>query len=40
MPRANRYIQPSYIYHITYRCHNREFLLCFLDVQEAPTLHW
>lgn len=27
MPRANRYIQPGHIYHITHRCHNREFLL-------------
>ncbi len=32
MPRANRYIQPGYIYHLTHRCHNREFLLrCRLD---------
>jgi putative transposase len=29
MPRANRYIQPGYIYHLTHRCHNREFLLRF-----------
>lgn len=27
MPRANRYIQPGHIYHITHRCHNRNFLL-------------
>ena len=27
MPRANRYIQPGYVYHLTHRCHNREFLL-------------
>ncbi len=27
MPRANRYIQPGHIYHLTHRCHNREFLL-------------
>lgn len=29
MPRANRYIQPGYVYHLTHRCHNREFLLRF-----------
>jgi putative transposase len=27
MPRANRYLQPGYVYHLTHRCHNREFLL-------------
>jgi putative transposase len=27
MPRANRYIQPGYVYHLTHRCNNREFLL-------------
>jgi putative transposase len=27
MPRANRYILPGYIYHLTHRCHNRKFLL-------------
>jgi putative transposase len=32
MPRANRYIQPGYIYHLTHRCHNRKFLLrCRID---------
>ncbi|MEI6632399.1 MAG: transposase [Chlamydiota bacterium] len=29
MPRANRYIQPGYLYHITHRCHDRSFLLKF-----------
>lgn len=29
MPRANRYILPGYLYHITHRCHNRSFLLKF-----------
>jgi putative transposase len=29
MPRANRYIQPGCIYHLTHRCHNRNFLLRF-----------
>ncbi len=29
MPRANRYILPGYIYHITHRCHDRDFLLRF-----------
>ncbi len=27
MPRANRYILPGYVYHLTQRCHNRQFLL-------------
>jgi putative transposase len=35
MPRANRYILPGYIYHLTHRCHNRRFLLrCRLDRNE------
>lgn len=29
MPRANRYIVPGQIYHITHRCHDRAFLLKF-----------
>jgi putative transposase len=29
VPRANRYILPGHIYHLTHRCHNREFLLRF-----------
>ncbi len=29
MPRANRYILPRQSYHITHRCHNRNFLLRF-----------
>jgi putative transposase len=29
MPRANRYIQPGCVYHLTHRCHNRHFLLRF-----------
>lgn len=29
MPRANRYIMPGQIYHITHRCHGRAFLLKF-----------
>ncbi|MBD3375179.1 hypothetical protein GF406_09100 [candidate division KSB1 bacterium] len=26
MPRANRHFLPGYIWHITHRCHNRDFL--------------
>ena len=26
MPRANRYIQPGSLYHLTHRCHDRKFL--------------
>ena len=29
MPRANRYYLPGYVWHITHRCHKREFLLKF-----------
>lgn len=27
MPRSNRYIQPGHVYHLTHRCHDKEFLL-------------
>jgi putative transposase len=26
MPRANRFILPGYLYHVTHRCHDRKFL--------------
>ena len=29
MPRANRYIVPGHVYHLTHRCHDRQFLLRF-----------
>jgi putative transposase len=29
MPRANRYFIPGHIWHLTHRCHQREFLLKF-----------
>jgi putative transposase len=29
MPRANRYITAGSIYHVTHRCHDREFLFKF-----------
>jgi putative transposase len=29
MPRANRFYEVGYIYHITHRCNHREFLLAF-----------
>ena len=29
MPRANRYHVPGYIWHLTHRCHKKEFLLKF-----------
>lgn len=29
MPRSNRYILPGYTYHLTHRCHNKEFLFKF-----------
>jgi putative transposase len=29
VPRSNRYILPGHIYHLTQRCHGREYLLRF-----------
>jgi putative transposase len=29
MPRASRYYIPGYVWHITHRCHKKEFLLRF-----------
>lgn len=29
MPRANRFVLPGYIYHLTHRCHDKKFLLKF-----------
>ena len=29
MPRANRYYVPGYTWHLTHRCHKKEFLLKF-----------
>lgn len=29
MPRANRHFLPGYVWHLTHRCHKREFLLKF-----------
>src|SRR5690606_27539157 len=39
MPRANRYFLPGYIWHITHRCHNQEFLLKFAQ-DRRHWLHW
>ncbi len=30
MPGANRYYIPRYVWHITHRCHKKEFLLKFV----------
>ena len=29
MPRANRHFIPGYVWHITHRCHKKDFLLKF-----------
>ena len=39
MPRANRYYLPGYVWHITHRCHKREFLLKF-DKDKRRWIHW
>lgn len=35
MPRANRYILPGHVCHLTHRCHNRAFLLRFARDKKA-----
>ena len=39
MPRANRFYSPGIIWHITHRCHNREFLLKF-ERDRRCWKHW
>ncbi len=39
MPRANRFHIPGYIWHITHRCHKKEFLLKF-NRDRRRWLHW
>ncbi len=39
MPRANRYFLPGHIWHITHRCHKKEFLLKFTRDRQR-WLHW
>ena len=41
MPRANRYFVPGKFYHLTHRCHNREFLFKFArDRNQYRQLLW
>jgi putative transposase len=35
MPRANRYFLPGFLWHITHRCHKKEFLLKFARDREC-----
>ena len=37
MARANRHHLPGYVWHITHRCHKREFLLKFDNEEEYKT---
>jgi REP element-mobilizing transposase RayT len=39
MPRANRHYLPGYVWHITHRCHKKEFLLKFSQDRQR-YLHW
>lgn len=39
MPRAKRHYAPGYVWHLTHRCHNREFLLRFAR-DRARWRHW
>jgi hypothetical protein len=38
MPRANRHYLPSYLWNITHRCHEREFLLKFAQDQHGAII--
>jgi hypothetical protein len=39
MPRANRHFLPGLIWHITHRCHQKDFLLKFAH-DRARYLYW
>ena len=39
MPRAKRHYAPGYVWHLTHRCHNREFLLRF-ERDRTRWRHW
>ena len=39
MPRANRYHLPGHVWHLTHRCHEREFLLKFTRDRDRYR-HW
>ena len=39
MPRANRHFLPDHIWHITHRCHKKEFLLKF-SKDRKNWIHW
>ena len=39
MPRAHRHFIPGYIWHITHRCHKKEFLLKFAHDRQR-FIHW
>ena len=39
MPRANRIFLPGHIWHITHRCHKKEFLLTFAKDRQR-WLYW
>jgi putative transposase len=38
MPRASRYFLPNHIWHITHRCHQRDFLLKFARERGAAGI--
>ena len=39
MPRANRYFVPGYIWHITHRCHKKDYLLKFIN-DRRRWIYW
>jgi len=39
MPRANRYFLPGHVWHITHRCHKKEFLLKF-ERDRKRWIYW
>lgn len=39
MPRANRYFLPNHVWHITHRCHQKDFLLKFAEDRKR-WIYW
>jgi len=39
MPRANRHFLPGHVWHITHRCHHKQFLLKFAR-DRRRYVHW
>lgn len=40
MPKANRFFVPEHVWHITHRCHKKEFLLKFARDRQVREERW